>query len=257
MKTMGSTVQKPCVNPKKKRNRMEKRIIWLKSSNCGTVTCLHLCLCVGSAWGESPPQVRKFFDTERVSRSDRAQVTDIHYAWERKARLDIKSTLRYSQLHVRFKRAIVHCCLCYYIKQTWTGPEYTQYHSTYICIRGLTKKQHAQHHIPYILKTSHLRYIHIQAWINNRQPAPPHQPASCLPSLRLCRQSEVLKGKSQLPPSVVRASARRVHRRKLAPVIRNYKPDVSSGAVHPAVICPRLPESHREVTPGPLCFCDW
>lgn len=57
------------------------------------------CLCVFTQPGlkRSPLQVRKCFDTERVSCSDRAQVTDMHYACERKGRLDIKRTLRYSQ----------------------------------------------------------------------------------------------------------------------------------------------------------------
>ncbi len=50
--------------------------------------CLRLCTCVSALLllKRSLLQVRKFFDTERVSHSDRAQVTDMHYAWERKGR---------------------------------------------------------------------------------------------------------------------------------------------------------------------------
>lgn len=76
--------------------------------------CLCVCVCVLAClhhqfWREVFCRSENSL-IQRVSHSDRAQVTDMHYAWERKERLDIKRTLRYSQLHIQLSRAILYCC---------------------------------------------------------------------------------------------------------------------------------------------------
>lgn len=48
----------------------------------------------------------------RFSWADRAQVTVMHYLWERKGRLDIKRTLTYSQVHEQLNGTIMYWCWC-------------------------------------------------------------------------------------------------------------------------------------------------
>lgn len=111
-------VKSNCISsrePKMEQNKKKKK--WRIDKKTASTSCLEALLNCTWSWGEVLRRSENSL-IERVSHSDRAQVTAMFYAWVRQERLDIKRTIRYSRLHIQLNKATLYECLCRSIKQT-------------------------------------------------------------------------------------------------------------------------------------------